>query len=159
MNRGRKRAIASYCALTLLAAAATVWALMTALARLDVSGDAVQIRIMECRSEGGGRRSVCSGPQVGNEATTLKISYDGREGEIVRAVRTPWGGYERVGSDFVSRSTSVLLPVLPVIGTAVYGAFVVREVRRARREIRSGAGARSGHDAEEDGRRLGAHEP
>ncbi|MEW2463398.1 hypothetical protein AB0919_00015 [Streptomyces sp. NPDC046994] len=155
MIRGRKRAIAGHCALTLLAATATAWAVITGLARLDVLGDAVQVRITECHSEGGGRggsHSVCSGPQVGNEAHTLKISYDGHEGEIVRAVRTPWGGYEPVDSGFVSRGISVLMPVLPLIGTAVAGAFAVREVRRARQEARSGVGARSGHDGQDDGR-------
>ncbi|GAB2929670.1 MULTISPECIES: hypothetical protein [unclassified Streptomyces] len=143
MTRGSKRAIAAYCTLTLMAAAATAWVLMRGLARLDLVGDAVQVRIMECHSEGGGRGgsySVCSGPQVGNETYTLKIRYDGREGEIVKAVRTPWGGYEPVDRSFVSWGIHVLMPVLPILGGSVTGAFAVREVRRVRREIRSGAG-------------------
>ncbi|OCC11623.1 hypothetical protein [Streptomyces sp. PTY087I2] len=155
MTRGSKRAIAGYCTLTLMAAAATAWALMSGLARLDLVGDVVQVRIVECHSKGGGRGgsySVCSGPQVGNEAHTLKIRYDGREGEIVKAVRTPWGGYTPVDRSFVSWGVHVLMPVLPILGGAVTGALALREVRRVRRESRSNAGARSGHDAEEDGR-------
>ncbi|WP_203233211.1 hypothetical protein [Streptomyces sp. Tue 6075] len=155
MTRGSKRAIAGYCTLTLMAAAATVWALMSGLARLDLLGDAVQVRIVECHSEGGGRggsHSVCSGPQVGNEAHTLKIRYDGREGEVVKAVRTPWSGYTPVDRSFVSWGVHVLTPVLPILGGAVTGALTLREVRRVRRDSRSDAGVRSRYDAEGDGR-------
>lgn len=155
MTRGSKRAIAGYCTLTLMAVAATVWALMSGLARLDLVGDAAQVRIVECHSKGGGRGgsySVCSGPEVGNEAHTLKIRYDGREGEVVKAVRTPWGSYTPVDRSFVSWGVNVLTPVLPILAGAVTGALTLREVRRVRRDSRSNAGARSGHDAEGDGR-------
>ncbi len=93
---------------------------------------------------------MCSGPQVGNEGHRLKTPYDGAEGDVVRVVRTPWGAYQPVERDAVSWGISVLMPVVPLIGTAVAGAFAVREVRRAQQEARTGAGARSGHDCEPD---------
>lgn len=150
MTRGSKRAVAGYCTLTLMAAAATAWVLMSGLAQLNLVGDTVQVRIRECHSEGGGRggsHSVCSGPQVGNETHTLKIRYDGREGEIVKAVRTPWGGYKPVDRSFVSWGINVLTPVLPILGGAVTGALTLREVRRVRRDGRSNAGVRSRREA------------
>lgn len=139
MTKGRRRAIAGYSVLTLLGTAAVAWTVITGLARLELWGDAVQIRLAECHSESAGRagsRSVCSGPQVGNETHTVKVQHEGRPGEVVRVVRKPWGSYEPVDTGFVEWGISVLLPVLPVIGTAAAGALTVREVRRVQRETR-----------------------
>ncbi|MFJ9982834.1 hypothetical protein ACIQUD_02055 [Streptomyces globisporus] len=40
---------------------------------------------------------------------------------VYMAVRTPWGGYKPVDSDFVSRGINVMMPVFSIIGTAVSG--------------------------------------
>lgn len=139
MTRGRRRAIVGYSLLTLLGTAVVVWTVVTGLARLDLLGGAVQVRLTECHDESmgrGGSRSVCSGPQVGNETHTVEISYEGHPGEIVRAVRKPWGSYEPVETGFVAWGIWVLAPVLPAIGTAAAGWLTAREIRRVRREAR-----------------------
>lgn len=130
-----------YSMLTLLCAAATAWTVITGLTRLDLLGNAVHVRLTECHLEGGGRggsHSVCSGPQVGTAVThTVEVQYDGHRGEVIQASRKPWGGYEAVDRGLISWGIEVLLPVLPLFATATAGAFAVREVRRARREVTS----------------------
>ncbi|WP_234389137.1 hypothetical protein [Streptomyces sp. AS58] len=121
--------------LTVLCAAATAWAAFTGLARLDLLGNAVQVRFTECHVEGGGRsgiHTVCSGPQLGTAfKRTVKVTYDGREGEIIRVAQKPWGSYEAVDTGLVSWGIAALLPILPLGATATAGVFTVREVRRA----------------------------
>ncbi|MFF6780153.1 hypothetical protein [Streptomyces sp. NPDC012510] len=138
-SRGRRPAVVGYGLITLLCAAATWWAVTTGLARLDLLEDVVRVRITECHMEGGGRggsRIVCSGPQLDTTATrTVTVSYDGRKGEVIRAVRKPWGGYEAVDRSLVSWGVAVLFPVLPLCATGGAGALTVREVRRVRREV------------------------
>ncbi|MEZ3181128.1 hypothetical protein KYY02_21290 [Streptomyces pimonensis] len=139
MTKGRVRATVGYSLLTLMAVAAMVWTVVTGLARLDLLGDAVLVRLTECHDESAGRagsRSVCSGPQVGDETHTVEISYEGRPGEVVRAVRKPWGGYEPVETGFVAWGVWVLAPLLPAMGTAAAGWLTAREMRRVRREAR-----------------------
>lgn len=137
MTKGWGRAIVGYSVITLLGAAVMTWTVITSLARLDLLGAAVQVRIEECHQEGGGRagsHTVCSGPQVGDEAHTVKLQYEGQQGEVVRAVRKPWGSYEPAETGFVAWGTWVLMPVLPALGTAAAGALTVREIRRVRRQ-------------------------
>lgn len=138
MRKGRGLAVVGYSMLSLLCTAATAWAVITGLARLDLLGNAVQVRLTECHLESGARGgsySVCSGPQIGTAVThTVKVRYHGHGGEVIQAVQKPWGSYEAVDAGLVSWGIAILLPVLPLIATAAAGAFTVREVRRARRE-------------------------
>ncbi|WP_427920352.1 hypothetical protein [Streptomyces sp. cg40] len=137
MPKGRVRAVVGYAALTLLCAAATTWCVLTGIAKLNLMGNAVEVRLAEChQKEGakGGTYTVCSGPvhttRNATNARTAKLSYKGHEGETIRAARTPWGSYDAVDTDFVSRSISILLPVVPLLGTVGAGALTVREFRR-----------------------------
>ncbi|WP_433916996.1 hypothetical protein [Streptomyces sp. NBC_01744] len=138
MAKGRALAIVGYSALTLLCAAATTWTVITGLARLDLLGNAVEVRFTECHREGGGRGGshiVCSGPQLHTTSThTAKVQYNGHKDETIRAVQKPWGSYEAVDTGLISWGIAALLPVLPLGATATAGAFTVREVRRARWE-------------------------
>ncbi|RVU27182.1 hypothetical protein EOT10_08375 [Streptomyces antnestii] len=137
MAKGRRRAIGGYSMLTLIGAGVMTWTVITGLARLDLLGEAVQVRIAECHQEGGGRagsHSVCSGPPVGTKTHIVKLQYEGHQGAVVRAVRKPWGSYEPVETGFVAWGTWVLIPVLPLLGTVAAGALTVREIRRARRD-------------------------
>ncbi len=147
----------AYSVFTLLGAAAVVWTVITGLARLDLLGDAVQVRLTECHREGGGRggsHSVCSGPLVGDEMQTVEIQYEGHPGEVIRAVQKPWGSYEPVETGFVAWGIWVLTPVVCLMGTAAAGVLTVREIRRVRRgssgHVRA-SGARGGHDDDDDG--------
>lgn len=157
MTRGRKRDIVTYSTFTLLGAAAVAWTVITGLVRLDLLGNAVQVRLTECHHENGGRsgsRSVCSGPQVGNEMRTVEIPYEGHPGEVVRAAPKPWGSYEPVETGFVAWGIWVLMPVVTLMGTASAGALTVREIRRVRRRPTGHdptSGARSGHGDDDDG--------
>jgi hypothetical protein len=128
-----------YGLLTLLGTAAMAWTVFTGLARLDLLGNAVHVRLTECHDESAGRagsRSVCSGPEVGNKTHTVKIPYEGHPGEVVRVVRKPWGSYEPVERGPVAWGIWVLAPVLPAIGTAAAGWLTLREIRRVQRETR-----------------------
>ena len=141
MPKGRVRAVVGYAALTLLCATATAWCVFSGIAKLNLSGNAVEVRLAECHQEEGGKGgsyTVCSGPVQNTEnARIAKVSYKGHEGETIRAARTPWGSYDVVDTDFVSRGISILLPVLPLFGTAGAGALTVREFRRARQPAAS----------------------
>ncbi|XUL90643.1 hypothetical protein ACQ86D_31745 [Streptomyces galilaeus] len=144
MPKGRVRAVVGCAALTLLCAAATAWCVFTGIAKLNLSGNAVEVRIAECHQEQGGKGgsyTVCSGPVQNTRSTTnartAKVSYDGHEGDTVRAARTPWGSYDVLDTGFVSRAVSILLPVVPLFATAGAGAFTVREFRRARQPAAS----------------------
>ncbi|SEE36474.1 hypothetical protein SAMN05216489_06346 [Streptomyces sp. 3213] len=144
MPKGRVRAVVGYTALTLLCAAATAWCVLAGIAKLNLSGSAVEIRLAECHQEKGGKGgsyTVCSGPVQGTRSTTnartAKVSYNGHEGETVRAARTPWGSYDVVDGGYVSRSISILLPVVPLLGTAGAAALTVREFRRPRQPAAS----------------------
>ncbi|MFD5492817.1 hypothetical protein ACFYY3_30340 [Streptomyces sp. NPDC001812] len=136
MTKERGLTITVYSMIAVLCAAATVWTVITGLARLDLLGNAMQVQITECHREDGARNTshtVCSGPQVGTDAAhTVKVRYDGHSGEVVRVRQKPWGSYEAVETGLVSWGIWVLMPVLPLMGTAAAGAFTVREIRRAR---------------------------
>ncbi|MFJ2722926.1 hypothetical protein [Streptomyces sp. NPDC087437] len=141
---------------TLLGAAAVAWTVITGLVRLDLLGNAVEVRLTECHQEGGGRagsHSVCSGLQVGDETRTVKIRYEGHSGEVIRAAQKPWGSYEPVETGFVAWGIWVLTPVVCLMVTAAAGVLTGREMRRVRRR-HSGhdraSGARSGHGDDDD---------
>jgi hypothetical protein len=68
----------------------------------------------------------------------VKVAYDGHSGEAVRVSRKPWGSYEVVDTGLVSWGIWILMPVLPLLGTAAGGALTVREIRRAQRESYDG---------------------
>ncbi|MEV0737298.1 hypothetical protein AB0I51_15275 [Streptomyces sp. NPDC050549] len=141
MPKGRILAVVGCAALTLLCVTATAWAVFSGIAKLNLLGERCggPARGVPPGGRGkGGPCTVCSGPvQNAANARTAKITYKGHEGETVRAARTPWGSYDVVGTDFVTRSISILLPVLPLFGTAGAGALTVREIRRARRPAAS----------------------
>lgn len=157
MARGRKRDIVAYSLYTLLGAAAVTWTVITGLTRLDLLGNAVQVRLEECHQEGGGRGGsspVCSGPQVGNEARIVEVGYPGHPGEVMRAAQKPWGSYEPVETGFISWGTWVLMPFIPLAGTAVAGVATVKEISRVRRRLSGderAPGVRSKHEDDEDG--------
>ncbi|MBK3577074.1 hypothetical protein JHN63_25385 [Streptomyces sp. MBT65] len=135
MPKGRRRAVVGYAALTLLGVTATAAAVSMSIASLDLSGNAVEVRFAECHQESvkGGTKTVCSGPvQHTTHARTASVTYKGHVGETVRAAPTLWGSYEPVKTDFVSWGIWILVPVLPLFGTAGAGALTVREFRRAR---------------------------
>ncbi|URN12708.1 hypothetical protein LUW77_16965 [Streptomyces radiopugnans] len=132
---------------TLLGVAAVAWTVITGLVRLDLLGNAVQIRLTECHQEGGGRtgsHSVCSGPQIGSETRTVEIRYEGRPGEVVRAAQKPWGSYEPVETGFVDWGICVLALVVCLMGTVAAGALTGREIRRVRQRF-------SGHGDDDHG--------
>ncbi|MFE2290608.1 hypothetical protein [Streptomyces sp. NPDC059452] len=133
MTKGHKRSVVAYVVMTLLGAAAVAWAVIMGLARMDLLGNAVEVRLAECHREGGGRGgsyNVCSGPHGGDETQTVEVRYEGRVGEVVRAVRTPWGNYTTVEKGPLEVAISVLMPVIPAMATVGAGALTVREVRR-----------------------------
>ncbi|MFB7115975.1 hypothetical protein [Streptomyces sp. NPDC056190] len=142
---------------TLLGAAAVAWTVITGLVRLDLLGNAVQVRLTECHQEGGGRAGshfVCSGLQVGNETRTVEVQYEGHPGEVIRSAQKPWGSYEPVETGFVAWGIWVLMPVVCLMGTAAAGVLTGREIRRVRRRLRGHdrfSGARSGHGDDDDG--------
>ncbi|MFF7475248.1 hypothetical protein [Streptomyces sp. NPDC008092] len=140
MPKGRVRAVVGYAALTLLCAAATAVVVFYGIAKLNLLGNAVEVRLAEChQDEGkGGSYTVCSGPvENSTNARTVEVSYKGHEGETVRAARTPWGSYELVDTGFVSWGIWILFPMLPLFGTAGAGALTVREFHRARQPAAS----------------------
>jgi hypothetical protein len=135
MTKGRGRAAVGYGVLTVLCLAATAWAVIAGLTRVEVLGDPVQVRFTECHSEGGGRggtHTVCSGPQVGAPAHTVKVTYDGHPDETVRVSREPWGGYEAVDTGFLSWGIVIMLPVVPFLAAAVVSGVTVVRVRQWR---------------------------
>ncbi|MCW7947023.1 hypothetical protein AAW14_34980 [Streptomyces hygroscopicus] len=146
MEKGRGLAVIGYSTLTLLYAAATASTVITGLARLDLLGNAVEVRFTECHLEGGGRvgsHTECNGSQLGIPIThTVKVQYDGHKGETIRASQKPsqkpWGSYEPVDTNLVSWGIWALLPILTLVATATAGAFTVQEVRRVRREAAAG---------------------
>ncbi|MEU0411049.1 hypothetical protein ABZ307_24975 [Streptomyces griseorubiginosus] len=135
MTEGRGRAAAGYGVITVLCLAATAWAVAMGFTRVEVLGHPVRVRFTECHSEGGGRagsHTVCSGPQVGAPAHTVKVSYDGHPGETVQVAREPWGGYEAVDTGFLSWAIAILFPVVPLLAAAVMGGVTVVKVRQWR---------------------------
>lgn len=136
MPKRRVIAVGGYAALTLLCAAAAAWTVFTGIARLNLLGNAVEVRLAECHREDGARNTThtaCSGPsQNTTNARTIKVRYNGHQGETIRAAQKPWGSYEAVDTGFVSWGIAVLMPVLPLGAAVAAGAFAVREFRRAR---------------------------
>jgi hypothetical protein len=141
MPKRRICAVVGYAALTLLCAAATAWTVFTGVARLNLLGNAVEVRLTECHREDGARNTThtsCSGPsQSTTNAGTVKVTYDGHRGETIRAAQKPWGSYEAVDTGLVSWGIAILMPLLPLAATAAAGALVVRELRRARQPATS----------------------
>lgn len=137
MPGGRRIAVVGYAALTLLCAAAAAWTVFTGIARLNLLGNAVEVRLTECHREDGARNTThtaCSGPaQSATDVGTIKVRYDGHAGERIWAARKPWGSYEAVDTGSVSWGIAALLPVLPLGATAATGALTVREFRQATR--------------------------
>ncbi|MFF9147282.1 hypothetical protein ACF1BN_20740 [Streptomyces sp. NPDC014861] len=142
MSKGWILAVVAYAVLTLLCAAATTGTVFTGIARLNLLGNAVEVRLAECHREDGTRgttRTACSGPsQNTTNARTIEVTYDGQRGETIRAAQKPWGSYEAVDTGFVSWGIAVLLPLLPLGATAATGALAIREVRRATQPDSSG---------------------
>lgn len=147
MTMGRGLAIVGYSVIALLSVGLAVWVAISGLAGLDLLGNSAQVRIAECHREGGGRggsHAVCSGPQLDTAPVrTVKVQYDGHEGETVRVARTPWGGCVPVDTGLVSWGIAVLFPLVPLAATGIAGALTVREVRRTRREAGVGVASRS----------------
>ncbi|MET7558277.1 hypothetical protein ABZS72_29140 [Streptomyces albidoflavus] len=145
MPRERVLAAVGYAALTLLCLAAMAWTVFTGIARLNLSGNAVEVRLTECHREDGARNTThtaCSGPAPSTTGLgTVEVRYEGRQGETIRVARMPWGRYEAVDTGFVSWGISVLAPLLPLGAAAATGALAVREIRRARRTAGSGGAA------------------
>ncbi|TGA93681.1 hypothetical protein E2651_35785 [Streptomyces sp. MZ04] len=114
---------------------ATAWSVALGLVRLGLAGDQVQVRLSQCQFEGGGRGGSyveCSGRPVGDNTDTVKVTYDGRSGEVVSAGRTPWG-LEVIDRSFTSWGTAVLYPLLPLGTAALTAYFALKSARRARR--------------------------
>lgn len=134
MPKGRVIAVAGYAALTLLCAAGTAWLVFSGIAKLDLLGNAVEVRLTEChREEGkGGTYTECSGPvQNTTNAPHARVTYKGHKGETIRAAQAPWVGYEAMDTGFVSQGISILSPVVPLFAALGGGALTVREFRRA----------------------------
>ncbi|MFE4860047.1 hypothetical protein [Streptomyces sp. NPDC056670] len=64
---------------------------------------------------------------------TVTVGYDGKRGDVVPAARTPWGTFEVVDKSFTSWGTAVLIPILPLVATAMTSYFALKSGRRARR--------------------------
>ncbi|MEY6565069.1 hypothetical protein AB8B12_08975 [Streptomyces sp. PGLac3x] len=145
MPRERVLAAVGCAALTLLCLAAMAWTVFTGIARLNLSGNAVAVRLTECHREDGARNTThtaCSGLSGSTtDPGTVKVRYEGHQGETIRVARTPWGRYEAVDTGFVSWGIAVLAPLLPLGAAAATGGLAVREIRRARRGAGSGAAA------------------
>ncbi|MEU3083341.1 hypothetical protein CLM85_10870 [Streptomyces albidoflavus] len=145
MPRERVLAAVGYAALALLCLAAMAWTVFTGIARLTLSGNAVEVRLTECHRDDGARNTThtaCGGPSPRTtDPGTIEVRYEGRQGETIRVARTPWGRYEAVDTGFVSWGIAVLAPLLPLGAAAATGALAVREIRRARRTAGSGRAA------------------
>ncbi|MFJ9244174.1 hypothetical protein [Streptomyces sp. NPDC101776] len=134
MPKRRIRVVVGCAALTLLCVVATAAAMSLSIATLNLSGNAVEIRLTECHQEAvkSGTETVCGGPVRNTAHTrTAEVPHNGHVGATVRAARIPWGSYRAVETGFVSRGIWTLFPVLPLLGTAGAGALTVRELRRA----------------------------
>lgn len=109
--------------LAVLFLGATVWAGALGLVRLGLTGDEVQVRLAHCHLKGGGRGGdyvECSGQLVGGMSTeTVRVRYDGKQGEVVPIARTPWGTLEVVDRSFTSWGTAALYPLLPLTAAAL----------------------------------------
>ncbi|MBT3158229.1 hypothetical protein KQH42_29530 [Streptomyces sp. CHA1] len=145
MPRKRMLAAVGYAALTPLCVAAMAWTVFTGFARLNLSGNSVEVRLTECHREAGARNTThtaCSGSsQSTTDPGTVKVRYEGHQGETIRAAQTPWGGYETVDTGFVSWGIAVLAPLLPLGAAAAAGALAVRGFHRARRTAGSSRAA------------------
>lgn len=103
--------------ITVLCLAETAWAVIAGLTRVEALGHPVRVRFPECHSEGGGRagtHTVCSGPQIGDPARTVKVAYEG------------------VDAGLLSWAIAVMLPVVPLLAAAVTRGAAVVGVRRWR---------------------------
>ncbi|MGW2082523.1 hypothetical protein ACWCOW_37425 [Streptomyces sp. NPDC001939] len=61
---------------------------------------------------------------------TVKVAYDGRSGEVVSAVRAPWG-LEVIDTSFTSWGKAVLSPLLPLGAAALAVYLALKAVCRA----------------------------
>lgn len=141
-RKGWGVAAVAWSVIALLFMGATAWSVALGVVRLGLAGDEVRVRLSQCQFEGGGRGGSyveCSGRPVGDKSTdTVKVTYDGRSGEVVSAARTPWG-LEVIDTSFTSWGTAVLYPLLPLGAAALTAYLALRAARRARRPTTSSA--------------------
>jgi hypothetical protein len=116
----------------------TLWVGALGLARLGLAGDEVRVRLSQCQLKGGGRGGShveCSGRLVDDVSTdTVRVRYDGRQGETVPAARTPWGTFEVIDKGLTSWGMAVLSPLLPLGAVALSAYFALKSVRRGTRQ-------------------------
>ncbi|MFJ2394857.1 hypothetical protein ACIOTI_19155 [Streptomyces sp. NPDC087843] len=118
----------------------TLWAVALGVVRLGLAGDEVQIRLSQCQLKvdgRGGSHNECMGKLVNGESTdTVKVGYDGKVGNTVKAAREPLGTYQVIDTSFTSWGMGVLYPLLPL---AAAGLTTYLAARAARRCLRSSA--------------------
>jgi hypothetical protein len=137
-TKGWGIAAAAWSVVAVLFAGTTVWAGTEGLVRLGLAGDEVRVRFSQCQREGGGRGGSyveCSGQLVDDVSTdTVMVRYDGKQGEVVPAARTPWGTLEVVDKSFTSWGTAVVYPLLPLGAAALAAYLALRSGRRGKRQ-------------------------
>ncbi|MFE9369839.1 hypothetical protein ACFYM2_08695 [Streptomyces sp. NPDC006711] len=146
-TKGRGTAAVAWGVIALLFVGATVGVGALGLVRLGLAGDEVRVRLTHCRLTGGGRGDShleCSGRLLGDvRAGSVMVRYDGRQGEVVPAARTPWGTFEVLDRSLTSWGTAVLSPLLPLTAAALTACLAWRSARQdARRAGRSAAWGR-----------------
>lgn len=141
--KGWGAAVVAWSVIAVLFMGTTVWAGALGLVRLGLAGDEVRVRLSHCQVEGGGRGGShveCSGGLVGHGSPDIvKVRYDGMQGEVVPAARTPWGTFVVVDRSFTSWGTAMLFPLLPLGVAALAVYFVLRAGRRSMRQTASSA--------------------
>ncbi|MER7513151.1 hypothetical protein ACIP46_35015 [Streptomyces lavendulae] len=133
-TKGWGIAAAAWTVIAVLFVGITVWAGFGGLVRLGLAGDEVRVRLSQCQRGGGGRGASyveCSGQLVGDvSAETVIVRYDGKQGEVVLAAKTPWGALVVVDRGFTSWVTAVLYPLLPLGAAALAAYLALRAGRR-----------------------------
>lgn len=142
-TKGWGIAAVAWSVIAVLFAGTTVWAGTAGLVRLGLAGDEVRVRLSQCQREGGGRGGSyveCSGQLVDDvSAGTVRVRYDGKQGEVVLAGRTPWGTLEVMDKSFTSWGMAVLSPLLPLGAAALTAYLALRSGRRGKRQPASSA--------------------
>ncbi|WP_327365222.1 hypothetical protein [Streptomyces sp. NBC_01217] len=137
-SKGWGIAAVAWSVLAVLFLGITVSAGALGLVRLGLAGDEVRVRLSQCRLESSGRGGShveCSGRLVGDVSMdTVTVRYDGKQGEVVPAARTPWGTFEVVDKSFTSWGTAVLYPLLPLVAAALTSYLALRSGRRGKRQ-------------------------
>jgi hypothetical protein len=155
-TKGWVTAAVAWSVLVVLFLGTTMWVGVLGLARLGLAGDEVRVRLSQCQIKGGGRGGShveCSGQLVDDVSTdTVMVRHDGKRGEVVPAVRTPWGAFEVVDRSFTSWGMAVLSPILPLTGAGLTAYFALRAGRHAKRQTTPIASTHAGRGPGGDGR-------